>query len=55
MYENGYVPLTTGRRHSSGKITYIVNSFAVTEGSRTAADLIMDMLISIVKKKEGSI
>ena len=55
MLDNKHIPLTSGRKHTIGKTTFIVNSFAAAESSKTAAELIMDMLLSIVKSKEESI
>ena len=55
MNNENYRALTSGRVHTIGKTDFIVNSFAAAEGSKTAAELIMDMLLSIVKSKEGSI
>ena len=53
MNNENYRAITSGRVHTIGKTDFIVNSFAAAEGSKTAADLIMDMLISKVKKKEA--
>ena len=45
--------LTKEREHRIGKTTFIVSSFSDESCTRKAADLIMDMLISKVKKKEA--
>ncbi len=55
MSQNRTFPLITGRKHTIGNTTFIVNSYAASEGSRSAAELIMDMLISTVRSKEVSI
>ena len=55
MTHNKTASLTSGRKHTIGNTTFIVNSYADTDGSKTAAELIMDMLISTVRSKEVSI
>ena len=52
MSQNKPVFLSNGKRHTIGNTTFIVNSYASAENSKTAAELIMDMLLSIVKSKE---
>jgi hypothetical protein len=51
MNNENYRALISGRVHTIGKTDFIVNSFAAAEGSKTAADLIMDLLLPIVKSK----
>ena len=54
MNNENYRALTSGRVHTIGKTDFIVNSFAAAEGSKTAAEFIMDMLLSIIRNMEVS-
>ena len=55
MTNNKTASLTSGRKHTIGNTMFIVNSYAGIDSSKTAAELIMDMLISAVRSKEVSI
>ena len=52
MRKNSSASLTNSREHRIGDTIFIVNSFTSENGTKTAADLIMDMLISTIRNRE---
>lgn len=52
MRKNSSGTLTNSREHRIGDTIFVVNSYTSENGTKTAADLIMDMLISAIRNRE---
>ncbi len=52
MQKNCSASLITERKHTVGGTTFIVSSFTADNCTKTAEELIMDMLISAIKRKD---
>ena len=52
MQINCSASLISERKHTVGGTTFIVSSFTAENCTKTAEELIMDMLISAIKRRE---
>ena len=52
MQKNCSASLISERKHTVGGTTFIVSSFTADNCTKTAEELIMDMLICAIKRKD---